>query len=267
MRKITLISFLSIIYISVFCQTTHNKSSFHTDTIHSKFLSEDRVINIYLPKNFSLNKQYSVVYATDGDMLDNNYASKLDSLIDKKIIKETVVIGVYANEKKIKESWYYRHFEYIKSWYDDSQNEFNDTLLKNRFSNHMKFFLNEVIPYAEKKYNASQDPNQRTFYGFSNGGGFGITLSKLDTFLFKNYFLFSPLGDDFNNVKWKKNTQPNIFISYGINEPEPFLINFHALETKLKKKRYKFSSTPFNGGHDRKLWEKEFFNKLIEINK
>ncbi|OJJ17994.1 hydrolase [marine bacterium AO1-C] len=92
-------------------------------------------------------------------------------------------------------------------------------------SNHLAFIRNDVIRYVERNYRT--DPANRTYYGYSLGGGFGgyILLTAPDTF--KNYILGSPskgstphltrlLSSDAQKRKPFPNT--NVFISYGKQE-------------------------------------------------
>jgi enterochelin esterase-like enzyme len=140
------LTLVSIVFstVNARAQTNVAKSLFITDTVYSHYLKEPRLINVYLPGNYSPSNKYPVVYATDGQIIaTGNYVNILDSLIENKLISPIILVGVYSNEKEEKGSNYvsYRQYEYIETWGE------NDSVLGNRFENHLHFFVNEIIPY------------------------------------------------------------------------------------------------------------------------
>lgn len=109
-----------------------------TDSLHSDYMNERRDFLVYLPDSFNSQKQYPVIYCTDGqELLGKGYIVRLDSLISSKVIEPVVLIGLYSNEKTLGKSTTYRQVEYVKNFQSDS-------LSKQRFENHLKFFLKEA---------------------------------------------------------------------------------------------------------------------------
>ena len=96
-----------LLVLSLFISCKSNKtivemdSKYYTDSIYSNSLSEYRKHNIYLPKGFSPNKSYPIVYATDGnDIKDNSFIDKtLDSLINNNIINPIIYVESHSNRK------------------------------------------------------------------------------------------------------------------------------------------------------------------------
>ncbi|WP_432670364.1 alpha/beta hydrolase [Flavobacterium sp. SM2513] len=251
----------SCVSIEKAIEKPNSESKIVIDTIFSTYLNEHRIISTYLPKGYTNENTYPVIYATDGQIIIDSYAKSLDSIIATKVIPEFILVGVYSNETIVPNSEFeYRNFEYIKDWADE-----NDTLLNSRFSNHFKFFSEEAINLIEKKYSVAKSKNGRHFYGTSNGAGFGVTLGSENPDLFSNYLCFSMAGGNYGNLKWTESNFPYYYLSYGSEEPFPLIIAIKEFDEFLTQKKFKHSLNIYNGGHDRKLWKKEFLKILPEI--
>jgi enterochelin esterase-like enzyme len=243
-------------------QTNVAKSVFITDTVYSQYLKEPRLINVYLPSDYSSGNKYPVVYTTDGQIIaTGNYVKILDSLIENKLIPPIILVGVYSNEKTVKGSIYvsYRQYEYIETWGN------NDSVLGNRFGNHLQFFVNEIIPYIESHFSTKKERNGRLFYGCSNGGGFGITLGLKYPALFSDCICFSPLGGNVEQSESEKNMEPYFYLSYGAAEAESFIEAYKTLDDTLTKININHLTHVSTGGHDRKKWEEEFSKTVVTI--
>ena len=93
------------------------------DSIYSKHLEQYRSFYVYLPKKYSRETLYPVVYTTDGQSLsDSLYFNIIDSLIEHKMIKPFIMVCVFSNEKKVENDFLdYRNYEYLKSWSNSKQ--------------------------------------------------------------------------------------------------------------------------------------------------
>ena len=74
-------------------ETALQESQFYTDSIYSQNLETYRKHKVYLPVNFSKEKQYPIVYSTDGDeKLSYEFIRKtLDSLISNQVIEPIIL--------------------------------------------------------------------------------------------------------------------------------------------------------------------------------
>lgn len=210
----------------------YNKSVYFTDSLYSNYLGEYRKHNIYLPPGYSKAKKYPIIYATDGiQNLENCfYKITFDSLISHKIIKPIIFLASHANDKpseygiKLTDSstiyCSYRNLEYTDYFAGFNNSEINPDLL-NRFQNHMLYFTKELIPNAEKKYNKNINNEYRYFYGFSNGGGFGMNMLKLYPEIIGTYICFSVFGGIYPTGEWGKNIKyPDLYLKFGSEEPD-----------------------------------------------
>jgi enterochelin esterase-like enzyme len=235
-------------------------SQWFTDTIFSKSFGENRLLTIYLPKDFKTKRTYPVIYMADGQLLIESYVRSIDSLIDNKIIPEIVVIGVHSNETLIPSMGLeYRNFEYIKNLYGGK-----DTL-NLRFAKHFQFFTSEVIEYAEKNFSVSSNKEDRTFYGISNGSDFGVTVAQDKPDLIGNYILCSIVSGSKEAFTWTKDNCPRFFLATGDQEDEMVQDEAKRLGDYLLKISIPFQLEFYHGGHERKKWETQFIATLPKV--
>ncbi len=256
-RVIFVIAFI-LVLLRVVAANLKSETIHIIDTIHSKYLNEDRLVSVYLPPNYDKHKIYPVIFATDGQIIDNLYREALDSVINGGKLSGVIIIAAFSNEKQIdKENYTYRQAEYIKGWADN--------VYENIFYNYLNFFAIELIKYAEQTYKISVDKSSRYFYGCSNGAGFGVTLSVEKPELISNYICFSMAGGKYSNLKQGVNNYPYIYLFYGDKEPPPLTMQIDEYDKYLLDKGYDHKLTVYKGGHDREIWRKLFIEHLIAV--
>lgn len=260
-----------IILLTFSCNKVSNnktsiKSNYYTDSIYSKYLGEYRKHNIYLPKGFDIKNKYPIIYATDGGSKITKKKNILDSLIDNNIIEPIIFIASFSNTKIAdststitgdgkKVYLNYRNFEYV----DRKPSRTEDSLLVNRFQNHMFYFSDELIPTIEKTFNQKLSKNNRYFYGVSNGAGFGLSLLNTYPELIGTYICFSTFGGDIQTNPWQKDVEyPFLYLEYGSNEPFFLKEDAEFIKSKYKELDLSCEVKEFNGGHDNEIWNKEF---------
>ena len=231
------------------------------DSIYSKHLEQYRSFYVYLPKKYSRETMYPVVYTTDGQSLsDSLYFNIIDSLIEHKMIKPFIMVCVFSNEKKVENDFLdYRNYEYLKSWSNSKQID-----NKNLYEAHLKFFTEELMKFTEAKHSISSNFEERYMYGFSNGAAFCLALGFERQNLFGNYILPSLYGGVYsiNEYLSKKDTSKllsNYYFSYGTKE---IYDEFSAIKKLKRKKNIKCTITKFKGGHERVKWADEFISFL-----
>jgi predicted alpha/beta superfamily hydrolase len=156
------------------------------EAFQSKFI-DNRIIDIWLPENYNSNKKYAVLYMQDGQMLFD--ASKtwnkqaweveetLTHLFKKNKIRETIVVGIW-NGGKVRHASYFpqKPFENLSAENKALVNKklqengkTNDTFLPNS-DNYLKFIVEELKPYIDKKYSVNIDKEHTFIAGSSMGG-------------------------------------------------------------------------------------------------
>ncbi|EAY31610.1 alpha/beta hydrolase [Microscilla marina] len=180
---------------------------------------------IRLPEKYSEKKdiKHPVIYYTDARWHIETLSGSTEY-----IMENAILVGISwqkdINEKLKKEAGAhvsrYRDYSIAKSKKAAQQAKYQF----GQANKHLAFIREDVITYVESNYRT--DPANRTYFGYSLGGGFGgyILLTQPDTF--KNYILGSPskgstphlykLG---NSATLKaKRLNANVFISYGRQE-------------------------------------------------
>ena len=274
---ITIVGIISLFIISCKSKkTTLNskpklcrESKLYTDSIYSEYLSEYRKHNIYLPKNFNNNKRYPIIYATDGSEIDGEgfffkeSLKALDSLIDNNVIKPVIFVASFSNKKIISEEYFIglRNYEYgyVKP------TRIVDSLFVDRFKNHMFYFKDELISTIENQFNQNLNKEDRYFYGSSAGAGFGISLLKAYPNKIGTYLCFSVYGGDIKSSAWNKAIKyPNLYFQYGSEEPY-LKEDANFLKSKYKELNLYSEIKEFEGGHDYKIWDKEFIKSMAQL--
>lgn len=231
-----------------------------TDSMFSSSLNTYRKLSIYFPPDFKKGKDYPVVYCTDGQVVIDEYKGGIDSLIKEGEIPSVIMVGVFSNEDRVPgKEFEYRNYEYIKGWATE-----RDSDIDHLFNNHLNFFSVEVPEYLNSKYGIAANCTNTLFYGFSNGAGFGISMSMLIPEFAETYICFSMGGGYYQKgiIQADKSCNPFYYIGYGSKEPPPLITASYDFEAYLDQSRIEYKAFVFDGGHEREKWKQEFFRIL-----
>lgn len=206
---------------------------------NSKHLGKTRGVKIYLPPGHDRKKSYPVVYCADGGGSDG----VVDQLITSRKIPPIIIVGIEHGGNM-------RAAEYIP------------TLKPNIFNTHEKFFIEEVMPWAEREYGASRERKDRAIIGGSNGGPFALTMANRHPDLFGHVFAFAVYGLDMNyfdsNLKEQPKDPTHYILAVGSEDRHGVEQN-KKIEKILKKKNFPVSSFIIEGvGHGGPELAKQF---------
>ncbi|MCW8832379.1 MAG: alpha/beta hydrolase-fold protein, partial [Colwellia sp.] len=125
-----------------------------------------------------------------------------------------------------------------------TQNPRHPLVIFGQADTHLAFIRKDVFKFVESNYRTQ--PNNRTYFGFSAGGVFGVYALMTQPDSFKNYILGSPLDEKVPTLFAQQHadlTNPqseiNVFTSYGELEKErqgPFVDDFVS---QLSNEKYK----------------------------
>lgn len=191
-----------------------------------KDTQNDRAYELYieLPENYSENpnKRYPVLYYTDA-----KWHLEILAAGQEYILADLILVGI-SWQKDINEELVKERGEHVSRYRDYSILPSNNPEHQAKYqlgqaNNHLAFIRNDVFKYVEESYRTA--PDNRSYFGYSMGGGFGayILLEQPETF--KNYILGSP------GLKGKipyltelaaknQGLKANVFISNGTLEDE-----------------------------------------------
>ena len=244
------------ILISTYCYA--EASRIEHFRFYSKALGEFRELTIYIPKDFKSENIYNVIFCTDGQIINEQYKIKLDSILSIKNIIPFLMVGVNSNEKSIPDSYFeYRNFEYIENMPS------NNSDLSSRFERHVIFFVYEVDEYLKQEMQLKI--GNKYFYGVSNGAGFGVSISKYYPNLFSKYILYSMASGNYKKLKWNAEKYPFFIIRYGNDEPKPFKKDNKKFSKYLSKNHYQHIFECYNGGHKREDWLNQFIKDIEKL--
>lgn len=199
---------------------------------------------IKLPENYAENKdkKYPVIYFTDAV-----WHIELLSSASFFMMEDVILVGI-SWQKDIAEDvkqQYGAHFSRFGDYsFNKTTNPKHPKIKFGQAEHHLDFIRKDVFHYVEKNYRT--EPNNRTYFGFSAGGGFGAYALMAHSDTFKNYILGSPsiwrnfpdlVAQEHAALK-NKESDINVFISYGEleNESGPFIEDFVS---QLKNEKYK----------------------------
>jgi enterochelin esterase-like enzyme len=133
-----------------------------------------------------------------------------------------------------------------------------------RFQTHERFLIDEVLPWAESKFNAPKNRNGRAVFGASNGGSFALAMGIRNPDIFGRIIAFSPTWSlNLSNPSWKPAQAPSQYLLVGLLESAGTrkLVKEWA-ETAQKNKAVVTLSEPV-AGHDSVVWREWFPNALL----
>lgn len=156
------------------------------DSFPSKFVTP-RNVDIWLPKAYSPNEKYAVLYMNDGQMLFdatttwNKQAWDADDvaakLMEENNIQKFIIVGVW-NDAAMRHYDYFpqKPFENLSTVEKDTVNAQLQkvNIGKGNFQpnsdNYLKFLVQELKPYIDKNYSVRSDRQNTFILGSSMGG-------------------------------------------------------------------------------------------------
>ncbi len=188
----------------------------------------DRQFELYikLPEDYSADSgtRHPVIYTTDAV-----YHMDMFSGTTEYLMPDAILVGISWQKNlkhERKNASRFRDYTVMPLSNPEYQAEYN----AGQAGNHLNFIRDEVIPYVEGNYQT--DPAERTYFGYSLGGQFGIyaLVARPDTF--KNYILGSPsfgqrVAEHMDTLEretaaMQKGMTTNVFVSIGELEEHEF---------------------------------------------
>lgn len=252
MKRISTICLLLSVLLSVSCKHEIRISEY------KEFEIDGRKGGIYLPADYSSEKEYPVIYMEDGLVFkDCKFKYYVDSLVDFGIIEPVVIACSYENKMKIPgTSFTFRNAEYLETLSK------TDDEMKKLFEDHYAYFNQEFIPYIESNYSVSDSRDGRIYFGTSNSADFGLTLSFRNPTLFAEYWCFSPVCSDVSSYR-PLSDKVKYRICWGAKEEIGQFDYFPELLKDIRKRGGSVHSWVFDGGHDREWWTYWFVQELL----
>ncbi len=224
--------------------------------IQSSNLSESRSLTVYAPPFRKGEQIAAAVYLADGRSV-RLIAPYIDSLIVSRRLPPVLLVGVHygkilpGNDPQVSDT---RALEYLIGFGKTDA----------RFEAHERFFINEVVPWAESKFDVPKTSDKRAVFGASNSGSFALAMGIKHPEIFGHVIAFSPT--------WSKNLSPPSWTRE--NSPSHYLL-VGTLESNSTRKLVKGWAETANksgaivnlrepvAGHDSVVWREWFGDALL----
>lgn len=189
MKFITVLLYITTTINSIVAQTPKpiTQTPFvigSTDVIHSKVLSENRTLNIYLPEGYNKDSatQYPVIYLLDGssdeDFIHIAGLVQFNSFEWVNQVPKSIVVGIANVDRR-------RDYTFPTTLKKDIQ--MNPT--SGHSEKFIQFIETDLFNYIDSNYNTNSN---RTLIGQSLGGLFATEILLKKPTLFNQYIIVSP---------------------------------------------------------------------------
>jgi hypothetical protein len=197
-----------------------------TAMVPSQLLDAPREISVYLPPGRAVGP-VPVLYMTDGQDLPA-FAAIVEAMIESGRLRPTAIIAEHAGRYRGDSSATY------DPRLDDRSREYLPVVDPPHFARHMRFFIEELLPWAERQYGLSTARADRAAMGYSNGAAFVAQLGLRHPEMFATVMPFS-LGDEMSatgELRGDPASLPRFLFAGGELEP-PFLARTRAASARL----------------------------------
>lgn len=211
----------------------------------SKNIGARRNVKVWLPPGHDPKKSYPVFYTCDG-MLNVNMKLVAPLIAEGRIPPILVVAIMHGPNLRMQ--------EYVQTG-------------SKAFEAHEKWFIEEVLPWAEKEFGASRKREERIVFGSSNGGPFSLTMGARHPDLFGN--VAGAMVYALGLSKWKKELAeqpkaPQRFLLYAGSQDANGIRENAGVEKVLKERGYPVTNTVVEGeGHTNRL-NQDMLPKVLE---
>jgi enterochelin esterase-like enzyme len=227
------------------------------ERIHSSVLGENRYVTIYLPPTRS--RDLPMLVMADGQSCQE-FARVVEPLILAGKVRPFAIVGVHASTNA-----------QAAGSYDPAKNRraqeylpFEDPVIAER---HMRFVVEEVIPWATQRFHLANRRSDRAVVGFSNGAAFAIDAAMSHGELFADALAFSPNWDGSNRDGSDPNrplTLPRFHFAAGKLES-----NFETMARRANSRIQAWGANSeiriYDSGHEMLMWKRALADFLPEV--
>ena len=182
-------------------------------TLWSERLQETRRIYFYLPPGYDRTQQYPALFMADGASV-MVLAPLIERLILGGAIAPIVLVGAGSGQESIVEDRSslgiadFRSADYLPGYEGAGD----------RYEQHLRFFTEELVAYATREFNISEDRNRRAVTGFSNGGSFSVFAALRRPDVFGASLPLSPSWRRLTDEDFSQPQRARFFMSAGLYE-------------------------------------------------
>lgn len=216
-------------------------------TLWSEALQETRRINIYLPPRYSDKGAYPTLYMADGQWIET-WARFIEPMIDAGVIPPIVVVGADSGQEGIVEDRASLGVDVRNADYLPAYPKGGD-----RFERHMRFFTQELVPYAEKEFALARSRAKRALFGISSGAVFAWHAGIRHGDLFLTALALSGGWYPAEPGMVQEKLRTDFIIGVGLYD-FGFVISTQQTAKRLREKGFKVLEEYLYMGHDLDGW-------------
>src|SRR6478735_376757 len=227
-------------------------------TVASLVLGTSKQVTVYLP-SLRGSDPLPVLYMTDGQDVAP-FAAVVEALIEAGRMRPIAIVAEHSGRYTGDVS---QPFDPAQ---DDRAREYLPDVDPPQFARHMQFFIEELLPWAEKTYGVSSARGDRAAMGYSNGGAFVSAVGARHPEAFATVLPFSPAfrlsygeGPSGNPARL-----PRFLFAGGELEP-PFLNSARADASWLEARGVSAQVHTYWSGHDTLMWQQALADYLPAI--
>ena len=221
--------------------------------LSSKALGETRKVFVYTPPHWSKTQSLPALYMTDAGAL--TFAPMIEAMIAQHEIRPILIIGADNGDYGVigrgpPEGASMRGPEYLPTGA--------------RFADHMRFFVDEMTPWAAKEFNASTRPEDRAVSGASNGGAFALRAGLDHGDVFGTAIAMSPAGAPPAPEAFAQQPNARFFLSGGDYEAG-IQRNARSEEAMLFNGGFDVQARYYAAGHNALQWKQALHDALVHV--
>jgi enterochelin esterase-like enzyme len=213
-------------------------------TLSSRFLKEDRQISVYIPPGAKL-RGLPVLFMADGQATVA-FARAIEPVIVSGRAAPFAIVGIHTPPSQFS----------VGDTFDASRDRRSQEYLlgisPDAYAKHMKFFIEEVVPWASLEYGFSSAREDRAVFGFSSGAAFAAAAALQHPEIFGDALLFS-IG--FTQLPARPTgALPHFHLVAGELEPD-FLASTRTVREVVAGWGADATLNVYMSGHDQLMWQ------------
>jgi enterochelin esterase-like enzyme len=212
--------------------------AFETHVVQSAALGETREIHVYVPPGLGTARGVPVIYLADGGAAA--LIGVAEQLIVSGRIRPVIIVGI--NSARGSDA---RRLEYRHNGEPDAHGE-------TRYAAHSRFVIDEVMPFVEAHYPVARDAARRMVAGYSEGGGWALSMAAFRPDLFGNLLAMSTGG--VNRRLGGRIRQGKMYFGAGEYEPG-FLAGTNGAAMGAREGGAEVRMRTIAAGHSMVAWE------------
>jgi len=237
-------------------EATGLKGQLRQETLHSKILGEDRKVTVYLPP-VQRRGPLAMLLMADGQAC-REFAVVAEPMILAGTVRPFAIVGVHAATALPSAS-----YDPTK---DRRSREYLPIVDPTTATRHLRFVIQEVLPWATRRFHLSSKREDDALIGFSNGAAFVVYAALTHGELFAHALPFSANYDGSDQQVDRKRRLDLPYFHFAAGRLErPFeTMSMHA-HAHVQELGGRTEIRIYDSGHDMLMWKRALADYLPRV--